>query len=1068
MSIEELTEELAIVERWWRDYHEGTLRQDNETAREQQFNQDFFVRILGYRMKPGSPFTIEPKASTEAGRIPDARLGIFGPDADDTSAVVELKGARTPLDKPQRGHGNLSPVSQGFQYRSHYRNTSFVIVSNFYETRLYNDNQLDYDSWTLDDLVDDADDYLSFKTFYLLLHERNLLRHGGASETEKMLSSIRTTQQAIGKSFYADYSKARAELLADLFEHNARVREDPAFGIEKAQKIIDRMVFACFAEDRGLLPDNTLHQVIANGSGSMYSMWSMVKQLFSAIDSGDSRLEIPVGYNGGLFAPDRELDSLLVSDESARTLLNLGVRYDFERDLSVNILGHIFEQSISDLERLREEVTAGPITSASLIAAGSRKSSGIYYTPEYIVRHLVDQTVGSYLRAEEQRILSVHGVHDSITDVNYEKRQATAYAQYQSEVLVKIRILDAACGSGAFLTAAFDFLMAEHHRVSTILGNDIYSNELLTGMVLRSNLFGVDLNAESTEITKLSLWLKSAKKNTPLEGLDQNIRVGNSLLAESTRDGDKAFNWETEFLDDNGTARFDVIVMNPPYIKEYENKDAFDGLRSLPVYQGKMDLWYAFGALALDLIRPETGRIAFIAPANWVTNAGASKFRTKVVDEARFIAYWDFGDTFVFSDAGIQTMVYVMQRSNAGARYTFPYARLETPRAKEAEVRRFLEGAKDPAFTRFITEIDRDRDRRSVLTFNDAQVSEALERIELRGDTVFEKTEIAQGIVAPQDSVNRGGAAKLGDQGLVGTGIFVLTDEERASLNLSAAELTLVKPFYTSAQLGRFYADQSNLSWVIYTDSSYKDRAVMEKFPRLKAHLDRYADVITSSNGPYGLHRARAERFFNATSILSLRKSWDRPIFTFADFDCYASQSYNLIQTGRFDPLGLTGLLNSRLVAFWLRFRGKMQGSLYQVDKEPLMSIPLIAGSDLSGIAGWAKAINEAYEQLRTIDSALRATFDSLSPGWTTANKHWWDMNESAAVSSLGSAVPMARHGEALQLFIERRRDARLAIAGIAEAESAIDELVYGLYGTSPADQMLIERHIQKAVIELP
>jgi adenine-specific DNA-methyltransferase len=98
--------------------------------------------------------------------------------------------------------------------------------------------------------------------------------------------------------------------------------------------------------------------------------------------------------------------------------------------------------------------------------------------------------------------------------------------------------------------------------------------------------------------------------------------------------------------------------------------------------------------------------------------------------------------------------------------------------------------------------------------------------------------------------------------------------------------------------------------------------------------------VITSSNHPYGLHRARDENFFVGNKIASLRKC-ALPTFTYTDFPCYVSQSFNVIKTDRVDLLFLTGLLNSRVVRFWLRSKGKMQGENYQVDKEPLEGIPL-------------------------------------------------------------------------------------------------------------------------------
>jgi hypothetical protein len=169
ISTEEIQDYLSIIQKWHRDYHKGTLKTDKETSREQAYNQDFFINVLGYKEKPANPYSFEPKATTSAGQLPDAIVGYLEQSVvkDDTkvAAVVELKGAAIVLDKPQRRDGNMSPVQQGFKYKTQYKHCPFVIVSNFYEFRLYQDNQLDYEVWTLDDLVDPADDYFKTQKF---------------------------------------------------------------------------------------------------------------------------------------------------------------------------------------------------------------------------------------------------------------------------------------------------------------------------------------------------------------------------------------------------------------------------------------------------------------------------------------------------------------------------------------------------------------------------------------------------------------------------------------------------------------------------------------------------------------------------------------------------------------------------------------------------------------------------------------------------------------------------------------------------------------------------------------
>ena len=330
-TIPEFETKITLVEAWRTDAESGTLFKDNETAREQAYNQDFFVKILGYAEKPHSPFSLEPKASAFGGLTPDARLGHFPSDSEKhrMSAVVELKGASVSLDKPQKGPGSLTPVQQGFQYKTLYRDCPFVVVSNFWEFRLYNDTQLDFETWTLAELANPAKNYLNFRTFYFLLNAANFTSPSGMSKTQSLLSNFRGKQERIGRDFFSQYRDARLELLREIYRRNEVVRRDIDLGIQLTQKIVDRVIFACFAEDRGLIPDNTLDQVVSASKSSMSSFWTDLKGFFESIDKGSEKLGVPGGYNGGLFAEDVTLNSLDVPDKELLAVLALRA-YNFE------------------------------------------------------------------------------------------------------------------------------------------------------------------------------------------------------------------------------------------------------------------------------------------------------------------------------------------------------------------------------------------------------------------------------------------------------------------------------------------------------------------------------------------------------------------------------------------------------------------------------------------------------------------------------------------------------------------------------------------------------------------
>jgi len=200
---------------------------------------------------------------------------------------------------------------------------------------------------------------------------------------------------------------------------------------------------------------------------------------------------------------------------------------------------------------------------------------------------------------------------------------------------------------------------------------------------------------------------------------------------------------------------------------------------------------------------------------------------------------------------------------------------------------------------------------------------------------------VANGIHPHYDFVNK----KIQDKHpklKVGQGIFGLSKEEKEEINFTRDELKLIKPYYTSEQLSKYYANPVNKLWIIYTDSTFKNPDRIKPYPNIKEHLDRFYNIITSDNRPYGLHRARKEDFFIGEKIVTLRKCPNEPQFTYTDFECYVSATFYVIKTNRINQKYLTAYLNSKVVSFWLKNRGKMQGSNYQLDKEPLINIPIV------------------------------------------------------------------------------------------------------------------------------
>lgn len=408
-----------------------------------------------------------------------------------------------------------------------------------------------------------------------------------------------------------------------------------------------------------------------------------------------------------------------------------------------------------------------------------------------------------------------------------------------------------------------------------------------------------------------------------------------------------SFEWRFEYpqlLDDQGHfTGFDIIIANPPYIKEGRmSKTFFEPYKKSPYYKGKMDIWYLFACNCIDLLK-DNGSLCFIATNNWTTSFGASILRNKVIKETRICKLIDFGAVMMFESASIQTMIMLFNKDKVTDDYSFDYRRLITSNATEKDAIALLDGTSSNSVC-FQPMVRRGNYINNSLTFS--RNNDIFTLFSSINDKIYlQRKEIAQGIVFPQDILNAKNQRLLGNQYRVGQGIFVLSDTEIEGLDLSDIECDLIKPYYTTEQIERYRVNPHNILWTIYTDSSYKNIYSLDNMPHIKNHLDQFQQIITSDNKPYGLHRAREERFFVKEKIIALRKSVGRPKFAFCNFPCYVSQTFNMIHTNRVDMKYLTGLLNSKLIEFWLRNKGKMQGSNFQLDKEPLLQIPIAVPS---------------------------------------------------------------------------------------------------------------------------
>ncbi len=414
--------------------------------------------------------------------------------------------------------------------------------------------------------------------------------------------------------------------------------------------------------------------------------------------------------------------------------------------------------------------------------------------------------------------------------------------------------------------------------------------------------------------------------------------------ALSGREYQNAFEWRFEFpevLDDEGNfSGFDCIIGNPPYIKEGGNKELFASTKRLRTYQGKMDIWYHFVGIGLEILK-QNRVLSFIATNNWTTNAGAEKLRNILLRETQFISLIDFGDYRIFESADIQTMIMCFKKIISPNQYFFDYRKIIAKKPSDTNRITLLQRKECEGNLYLNAKIEKKNLINKTLFFS--HFDPIFNTILKNAILFLNKKEITNGIHPHYDRINKKINEKFSNQFFNGEGIFVLSEAEKNNLKLSQKEMKLLKPSYETAEIMKYLTLSQNQHWIIYTDSSFKNPKSMDDYPNLKKHLDRFKEVITSDNKPYGLHRARDERFFTGNPrIIVLRKCAKEPIFSYVNFDCYVSATFYIIKTKRFDSKFLVGLLNSLLIRFWLKHRGKVQGNNYQIDKEPLMNIPLI------------------------------------------------------------------------------------------------------------------------------
>jgi len=647
-------------------------------------------------------------------------------------------------------------------------------------------------------------------------------------------------------------------------------------------------------------------------------------------------------YNGIIFKRHGILDAerFRLDDGSfadiCERLCHLNSPYNFHA-IPIHILGSIYERFLGKV------IVATAKQVRVDYKPEVRKAGGVYYTPEYIVRYIVENTVGKLIEGKSP------------------------------DEIAGLRFADIACGSGSFLLGVYDLLLSYHGNYynrnpgkagkGDCVKHDgkLYLSLGKKREILLNNIYGVDISTQAVEVCQLSLYLKLLEEETTasahqylldfthvarlkklLPDLSKNIVCGNSLIGTDILDGNlfpgdkerklSPMNFEDVFPEVMKRGGFDAIVGNPPYRKERDSREFIADIKKSGFgrqhYEGKMDLWYFFLHRAIELTKP-TGLISFIVPSYWLKGSGANKLRQHIRDRCTFVDVVDFAKNEIFDNVGGMHMTFALALEKQGAKVR--YQRFTANGLDATEIAQILS--------------EKCRKRSVILTVDEAKIHTSEGEIDFgRGPFLallgkLDKNtfplqdasaafEVSQGIVEATDSVSRSAAEKAKKLELVGKGVFVLSHAETRSLKFNERERKFIKRYLRAADVHRYHWEHAGFS-VLYIGN--EDNKEIQAAPRLYAnirnHLDTYKDFITSSNRPYGIHRTRENQFFTREKLLC-PNMFDKPTFAYCSDEYYVNFAFNVVIAGQtsYSLKYLLGLLNSRLGAIWFDINGKKRG----------------------------------------------------------------------------------------------------------------------------------------------
>lgn len=987
-------------------YSHNAERQANIlNAKEEQFQETFlralFVDVLGYALNPDPGYNLTSEFKNEKGsKKADGAILVGGK----ALVVIELKGTDTT---------DLATINtQAFGYKANHTECVYVVTSNYQKLRFFIDNAvewLEFDLFTLN-----AE---QFQLLWLCLQRDNLL--GGIPKKVKA-ESVQEEEQ-VTKRLYKDYSAFKTALWQDLCAYHPD--QDKLHLYKKSQKLLDRFLFVLFSEDKGLLPPNTLRGILTDWRKLIEldehrPLYERCQKYFGYLNTGfKSATQDIFAYNGGLFKPDEVLETVRISDAVLETHLDALTKYDFASEVDVNILGHIFEHSLNEIEAITAQIEGRALDTKKT----KRKKDGVFYTPKYITKYIVENTVGRLCTEKKDEL--------ALNDEEYARgrkgRQKKTIQELDTKLevyrqwLLSLTICDPACGSGAFLNQALDFLIAEHQYVDELyakLHGDTITFKDIGDHILERNIYGVDINEESVEIARLSLWLRTATKGRKLNDLSGNIKCGNSLIDDPAVAGAKAFDWKKEFPAVFAKGGFDVVIGNPPYgiLFDEEEEQQYKARFHLASY--KMNLYVLFIERMFQVFDRTT--VQFIIPSSLLINTFYSKLREHLLRNARIQEVFTI-TAKIWPDAQIGSSLLIRfdidkERKQSRNRIKFitasNYYDLENGRARLAEVDQdyFL----------------------SVPNHEIAAVSAA-------GLTIVQKVSRLHPIsnyYQLKNGLNPGNIKHL-----------LVSDSKLHDKH---------RPIIWGRELFRYHTSWGG-QYVLYDPEIGK--ALTQDQTRSKSGMNSQSRI------DYAL---RDESLFETEKII-LRKTADRFVAAMDIANLYFDTLVHGIYstTPEFSLDYLLPVLNSRFATWLYRSLHDIKDKAFaKISLENLGAFPIPEGTKETrarlGVLGAAATI--ANGQYINAVNALLALLQSKYhlPKITQNLENWPGLEFKGFLAELKKAkvqLSLAEEAEWLTYFTAEKAKAQALQAQIANTDKEIDALVYQLYGLTDEEIGVIE-----------